>query len=278
MFSATWLRVCVAFGGTCLFLAPESAEAQFVRRYAGGGVAVRAPFVRVDVGPYGETSVRAPFVAVDDPGAVYVGPGGRRIGRPGYAYGVYGAVPPGAMQQQAAPAPARPYPTPEQLAAMELLALVQELRVLDALLTYELGRFDRPEGWQRYLALPPDALGAPGDPEPAVRLDVLQRQLARFDKVAANEEFAKVAASPSFAATHAALRAVVERFGEGGPTLDGDPASEGGPALIPPQDEDFPNDPGPVTDSEESEQLPAPPPNPEPARMRSGERSILKQR
>src|SRR5262245_46550155 len=33
----------------------------------GGGVHVRAPFVRVDVGPYGGVSVRAPFTAVDVP-------------------------------------------------------------------------------------------------------------------------------------------------------------------------------------------------------------------
>src|SRR5688572_1332607 len=39
-----------------------------------GGVRVRAPFVRVDVGPYGGVSVRAPFAAIDVPGRGYYEP------------------------------------------------------------------------------------------------------------------------------------------------------------------------------------------------------------
>lgn len=267
MFFATSLRALIVGTSALLTLWPESADAQFVRRYAGGGVAVRAPFVRVDVGPYGETSVRAPFVAVDDPGATYVGPGQRRRGRPGYGPGYYGQVAPN-------PQPARPLPTPAELAALDLPQLVQTFRELEATLQYELGRFDKAAGWQQYLAVPPEALGDPTADPIAVELNVLEKQLGRFDNVAAGGEFAKIAASPSFPATHEALRLVVERFAGSDPGPGADPGP--GPAMVPPQDEDYSKDPGPVTESE-SEELPAPPPSPEPPRMqRSGERSILK--
>jgi hypothetical protein len=268
MFCSTFFRTLLGVGAAIVMLFPAPAEAQIVRRYAGGGVAVRAPFVRVDVGPYGETSVRAPFVAVDDPGGVYVGPRRRWMRRPLYAAPPEGAAPyygqPGAAPlQQPAPAEFRPLPTSEELAVLDVPTLLQVLRDLSATLQYELQRFDKADGWQRYLALSDDALGNPGAEQVAIRLDVLQKQLARFEKVAAGGQFAKIAALPSFAPTHEALRLVVERF------------SEGGPAMVPPSDDDYSHDPGPVTERGESELLPAPPPSPEPRR---GERSILKPR
>lgn len=274
MFQSTFFRALLAVGGAVVMLAPPSAEAQIVRRYAGGGVAVRAPFVRVDVGPYGGTSVRAPFVAVDDPGGVYVGRRRRFLRRQMYM------APPEAVPQNAAqpdeayamrptPAEARPLPTAEELAALDLESLVGTLRNLSAHLDYSLERFDKAAGWQQYLALPGDALGSPGTKQMAIRLDVLQKELARFDKVAAGAEFAKIAALPSFAPTHEALRLVVERFSEEGPVIvDPDPFGDGH------------LDPGPVTEDstaehDERELLPSPPPSPEP---RSGERSILRRR
>lgn len=269
MFCSTFFRALLGAGAAIVMLLPAPAEAQIVRRYRGGGVAVRAPFVRVDVGPYGETSVRAPFVAVDDPGSVYVGPRARRLRRPLYAVPPGGVVP----SQQPTLAEYRPLPTSAELAAMDLPTLVQTLRDLEATLMYELSRFDKAAGWQWYLALPDDALGSPGEPEISVRLDVLEKQLARFDKVAAGGQFAKIAELPSFPVTHEALGLVVEQF-------RGD-----SPALVPPQGNDFSHDPGPVMERDGRELLPAPPPSPEPPssdtpnpELRSGERSIIKQR
>lgn len=68
----------------------QDAAGQFVRRGIGGGVIVRAPFVNVDVDPYGGTRVRAPFVGVDTPGN-YPPPG---YGPPpAYGYAPYAPIP-----------------------------------------------------------------------------------------------------------------------------------------------------------------------------------------
>ena len=58
-------------------LPTDSASGQLVRVFNGGGVQIRAPFVRVNVGPYGGTNVRAPFVRHYSPGyapGYYPGP------------------------------------------------------------------------------------------------------------------------------------------------------------------------------------------------------------
>ncbi len=64
--------VCLLSSLACI--QPRACNAQ--RVWVGeGGVRVRAPFVRVDVGPYGGVSVRAPFAAVDvPPRSYYPGP------------------------------------------------------------------------------------------------------------------------------------------------------------------------------------------------------------
>ena len=245
----------------------SEAEAQIVRRFPGGGVAVRAPFVRVDVDPWGRTSVRAPFVAVDDPGAVRVGPR-RRLARRQWRAERRAVLEQQETQaysqfQTPAPTPAEvpALPTAEEMAEMELIALVSTLRDMSRLFQDSLVmRFEDPEGWQRYLAIPDDALGSPGMDEVALRMDVLERQLERYRKVAEGEKFAKIGTMPSFAATHAALELVVERF------------ENAGPALVEPVEDDWQSDPGPVTAPQNQESLPVPP-RPEP---RSGERSILK--
>ena len=241
--------------------APQPAAGQIVRRYPGGGVSVRAPFVRVDVGPYGGTSVRAPFVAVDDPGGVYIGPRRRLLRRPRFAEAppYYGQV----ETTQPTLATRPPLPTAEELAALDLVSLVGTLRDLSRALQEALQRFDDPTGWQRYLALPEDALGAPGTDEVAIQLSVLQERLERYDQVATGGKFAKIAEMPSFVATHTALELVVARFAEAGPVL-GEPDAD-----------DWRHDPGPITEEIESEPLPAPLPQTDPRR---GERSILKRR
>ena len=267
---STFLRSLLASGGAILFLVPAPAEAQIVRRYAGGGVAVRAPFVRVDVGPNGATSVRAPFVAVDDPGSVHVGWRQRRRLRrhPELAEAEAGVAPYGQPNQTQAMRPTlaqpRPLPAAEELASLDDVTLIQTLRDLSAHLAYSLQRFDKAAGWQRYLALPYDALGSPGVEPVELHLDVLEKQLARFDKVATRAELAKIAALPSFAPTHIALGLVVERFSGPAPApIDLDPFGDNS------------HDPGPVTEPAERELLPSPPPSPEPRR---GQRSILKRR
>lgn len=271
---STFFRSLLASGGVILLLAPAPANAQIVRRYAGGGVAVRAPFVRVDVGPYGATSVRAPFVAVDDPGSVRIGRRQRRwlrrhpeLAPPQEGAGYYGQ-PNEAQAMRPTLAQARPLPTAEELAALDDVTLMQTLRDLSAELAYSLERFDKADGWQRYLALPSDALGSPGVEPVEIRLDVLEKQLTRYDKVATGAEFSKIAALPSFAPTHAALSLVIERFSEdGSATVDLDPFGD--------YRQDSEDDPGPVTEQNEDELLPSPPPSPEPRR---GQRSILKRR
>lgn len=270
MSCSTFLRTLLASAGAILLFAPAPAEAQIVRRYAGGGVSVRAPFVRVDVGPYGATSVRAPFVSVDDPGGVHIGRRQRRWLRrhPEQAPPEAGAQSYDRPREPQAMRPTlaqpRPLPTAEQLAALDDAALVQALRDLSSQLAHSMKRFDKAEGWQRYLALPYDALGSPGSEPVAIQLDILEKQLVRYDKVATSAKFAKIAALPSFTPTHIALHLVVERFSEVGPVLvDPDPFG------------DNQHDPGPVTEQVKEELLPSPPPSPEPRR---GQRSILKRR
>ena len=260
----------------CAATADET-DAQIVRRFAGGGVAVRAPFVRVNVDPWGRTSVRAPFVAVDSPGAVGIGPH-RRLARrqwraerralqaqqqaPLYSTDV--------QSQSAAPTPAEaaPIPSDGQLAQMELPELVSVLRDLSSSLQEALTRFEDPDGWQQYLAIPEEALPTPGTGETSSGLELLAKQLGRYDTVSTGGSFSKIAAMPSFAATHAALELLVERLGQPGPELSS------------PAQQQWQSDPGPASSAQPQEVLPTPPPVPEPAteepEYRSGERSILK--
>ena len=59
-------KYLVALAVALLFVFSQNpTDAQIVRFGAGGGVNVRAPFVRVNVDPFGNTSVRAPFVNIN---------------------------------------------------------------------------------------------------------------------------------------------------------------------------------------------------------------------
>jgi len=202
------LRTLIGLGGALVMFFPVPAEAQIVRRFAGGGVQIRAPFVRVNVGPYGGTSVRAPLVAVD-PGGVRVGL--RRRLAP---------MPQPLGPQQVAPAQAQipsgglpdgyvPFPTAEELAAMDDRALFTALSDLAYGLDVRLSRLNTGTGWQRYLRISDSVLVAPEE-----NLDQLVKTLGRFDSVSDNPEFAKIAGLPSFIATKAALRQVVARLDE----------------------------------------------------------------
>ena len=59
-----WTWVCLIGSMICV----SSMQAQIVRLLPGGGVNVRAPFVRVNVDGAGNTHVRAPFVNIQAPG------------------------------------------------------------------------------------------------------------------------------------------------------------------------------------------------------------------
>ncbi len=249
------------------FVLAGDANSQIVRRYPGGGLTVRAPFVRVDVGAYGGTSVRAPFVAVD-PGAVQVGPRRRLLRRQiraerraleqteqSQSFGQVQAEPPTLAETP-------PLPSPAELEALELTELVSALRDLSRILHDSLEKFDDPTGWQRYLEIPDTALGSPGIEEVAIDLSALEKKLDRFRNVANDAEFAKISKLQPFKATLFTLELVVDRFTQAGPIL-GDP--DGSQRQ---------QDPGPVTAPDDSSELLVPP-SPEP---RSGERSILKRR
>lgn len=248
-----------------LGLQVSTSEAQIVRRFPGGGVAIRAPFVRVNVNPWGGTSVRAPFVGIDS-GAVRIGQQ-RRIARRQWRAERRAAIEaqaePAVSQVQApAPTPAQapPLPSPEQMAEMEMAELLATLRDMSRLLDDSLLKFDEPGGWQQYLEIPDDALGTPGVSEVALQSELLEKQLNRYRNVSVGEKFRKIAEMPSFAATHAALELVMERV------------EELGAEAVQPAEDDWQYDPGPVTAPQPQEALPVPP-NPEPRR---GERSILK--
>jgi len=203
-------------------LTASMADAQRVRRFYQGG---RAPLVRVQVGPYGGVSVRAPFVAVD-PGGVRVGVGRRhapvpQYGAPHPAYRPAQPVPVARIDNH--PFPPQPFPTAEQIVAMDDGMLLATLREMNDRLDARLTGFNTGKSWRRYLRIPEDALGVVSS-SPAIRLDVLQQKLTHFHNVAANPEFATIARLPSFIATHLALDQVVNRYGN----------SHGGPQLIQP--------------------------------------------
>lgn len=242
---------------SAVLLLTSSAEGQLVRVHrGGGGVHVRAPFVRVDVGPDGTTSVRAPFTAVDSPGHVYVGPHRGLLAPSPYAaptlYGGQAAV------------HARPFPTQQQLAAMDDAALFATLRDVSTRLNLRLDRLKTGAGWQRYLGVSEEALDGPaiepnGGVPLVIRIDLLQKVLTRFDLTADNPEYVKIATLSSFLATRTVLRKVIERFGE--------------PQIIDSSGADSPRTE--VSDKPQDEVLPTPAPEPR-SGTSSGERSILK--
>jgi len=258
--SSCSLRTLIGFGGALIMLLPAPVDAQIVRRFAGGGVQVRAPFVRVNVGPYGRTSVRAPFVAVD-PGGVRVGLRQRLAPLPQQAAPLRQApvVASGDLSDRgysarnAAAQGYVPFPTAEDLLAMDDPTLFTALSELFYSLDARLSQLTTGAGWQRHLLVPGNVLR-----DPTANLDQLEQGLIRFDSVADNPDFAKIAGLPSFIATKAALRQVVVRLAKPQAKVHAKP--EAGP--------DFP--------ASAEEVLPTPTPVAKPEATR-GEHSILKQ-
>lgn len=250
----------------------QDAEAQIVRRFAGGGVQVNAPFVRVNVGPGGGTSVRAPFVAVDRPGRVFVGRRRRLLAQPQYAAPTQRPTPqpkPVEQKPEEADVDDLPYPTAEQLREMDDTALIETTREMMARFQYRLSRLKTGKGWQDYLVLSREVLGSPGSPPDSAQRDAVEKILPRYQSVQDNPEFLKITQLPSFGATFSALQEVSRRKlgspSSSGPAI-GDPnVIESAPAEQPPQ-------------SEPLEILPTPEPTAVAPNKQRGERSILKRK
>lgn len=280
--------LCTRFAICTLLILSLSdlAEAQIVRRFGGGGVQVNAPFVRVDVGPDGRTSVRAPFVAVDSPGRTFVGRRRRLMALPRNTPpsrdGTRGTR---GTSQQAAPTPDRadvdalPYPTVDDLAAMEDAALVETLRQMTARLHYRLSLLNTGEGWQSYLVLSRDILGSPGAPPEAAQFDVVQKVLPRYRSVQNNPQYAKISTLPSFVATFAALQETNRRFGASVGNPSESRTVNNGPTITDPNSGQSAPIEGPTKKllEEPLEVLPTPQSVAVPNATR-GERSILKRK
>jgi hypothetical protein len=183
------LRCSLGLGIT--ILAAEASHAQWVHVTQGGGVHVRAPFVRVDVYGDGGVSVRAPFTRVDTPG------------RRSYYVERRAFVEPSMMAPE--------WSTAGELAAMDDEALRQTLRLYADRLHQSLDRFNTRASWQRYLRLPEDWM-SDSSMEPDKQYDALASTLSRFRFVAANPEYSMIARLPSFNAMQDALNEMASRL------------------------------------------------------------------
>jgi hypothetical protein len=182
--------VVLVFVSLSILLPPTPSAAQ--RVWVGdGGVRVRAPFVRVDVGPYGGVSVRAPFANVDVPPR-------------GYYYDDY---PPPVVMERRIIEPA--YLTAAEFAAMSDDQLNLALPAISEVLHRQLTRFNTGGSWQRYLRLPRESVDVSLAPEE--RLAARAATLERFQKVAADPQYPMIARLPAFQAMLAALNEGVAR-------------------------------------------------------------------
>jgi len=217
------LRKLIVCGGVAVMLLPAVADAQYVSRSPSGGLHVSAPGVNVNVPPIDALAARG-------------NAGGRRFfGRRralnqqaqanqqanGQQPAVQatpqsGAMVPDLAQPRAsievATKPAVPslntvvedpkaFPTPEKLAIMDAATLQATLRDVSSRLHVRLSNLETGAGWQKYLNIPGVLLDAPTQ-----NGAVLKKTLARYDSVAGNPIYAKLAGMPSFIATGATLR------------------------------------------------------------------------
>ncbi len=165
----------------------EVAWGQIVRRYSDGSLGVRAPFVRVYVGPDGETSVRAPFTNIESPGRRYF-----RDGRP--LRGTRGR------------------PTPADPASLDWQTVRRMLRSGVARLDRQLDRLATGQGWKDYLQtsmlgeLIADDVNGPPD---ADSVEVLREALTLYDTTSEKEQFRAIASLRGFQTVHIALSELV---------------------------------------------------------------------
>ena len=191
--------VLFVVGGAAALIAARSSHAQWVS-VGGGGVHVTAPFVRVDVGPYGGVSVRAPFTAIDSPGRYYP----------------YGPPPVIIERRMARPS----FPTAAELAAMDDETLRQTLGSTADRLHVRLSRFNTGATWQRYLLRFTDETiadfspGAGGSGEAAAEL------LERFRFVDSDPQYQMIATLPAFVAMQSILIEMESRLNQPGGASD----------------------------------------------------------
>jgi hypothetical protein len=209
-------RIGVLIAAIIAIHAVTPARAQVIIGRGGGGVSISVPGlggVRLGV-PYGLS--RRVLVA-----PYGVGPGYPYPGYPyynGYSYSSgpvprFAARPIGSIDGNFM----QPLPTAGELRAMDDSSLLNALAALTARLDFDLNRFDTGDTWQRYLRLPEDALPPPTDDQRVVLgMNSIVDTLTRFDRTVAKPEYVQISGLPSFAAVHAALAEVVQRFGADG--------------------------------------------------------------
>ncbi len=211
----------IAVSGVAALLLPAPADAQIVSRSADGSLHVRAPFVSLDVPPLDVLAARGPvggrrFFGRRRPATPPPAPRPNRRpeGQPQQDQQAIPGVPdlappPARVAAAGAPtlaAPAtveksKPLPTPEKLAAMDVAALQATLRDVSGQLHNQLSSLQTGASWQRHLKIPDALLRAP-----IQNAESLKKTLAKFDAVAGNSKYAKLAGMPSFIATGATLR------------------------------------------------------------------------
>jgi hypothetical protein len=206
-----WAAFCIV-GVVTGMITTDKARAQWVS-VGGGGVHVRAPFVRVDVGPYGGISVRAPFTAIDTPG-------------PYYPYG-----PPPVIIERRIVQPS--LPTAAELAAMDDESLRRVLAMTADRLNARLSRFDTGATWQRYLLRFTDEAIADFWPGSESSNGAIAESLERFRFVASQPEYRIIAELPAFVAMQSVLGEMEAR--NKGAGSGGDAASEELPLPQPEQ-------------------------------------------
>ncbi len=185
------LTVRCSLGCGIALLAAAASHAQWVNVTPGGGVHVRAPFVRVDVFEDGGVSVRAPFTRVDTPG------------RRSYYVERRAFVEPQTMAPE--------WSSADDLAAMDDETLRRTLQLYAERLHQSLGRFNTGATWQRYLRLPQEWVSDPSA-LPDQQHEALVKALSRFRFIAANPEYSMIARLPSFNAMQDALQEMVSRL------------------------------------------------------------------
>jgi hypothetical protein len=146
--------------------------------------------------------------------------------------------------------------SPGEIASLDTLGLQNALEETQGQLLYELSRFSSAASWQGFLTLPSDML-QDGSMDEAT----IQTALSRYDRIAANRNFAQIAALASFNQSRALLTELATRTS--GPLLT---SAKGDPAVKMATAEEA------VTQTPET--LPAPQ-APERPLLSKGERSIL---
>ena len=172
----------------------QTGNAQIVRYGPGGAVRVRAPFVRVDVGP-GGSYVRAPFTSVYRP---------RYWGDRRYSL------------------------NPDDLTQKTLPELRSSLVAHWTLLQQELGRFKNGASWQKHLQLLAGRTGDSTDPLAVANADPVEFKnvLGRFDRVAKDPKYGGISRLASFQATHRLLSVYLDRLMKAAPEMPPPPAPE----------------------------------------------------